>query len=103
MSLINFNEENFNELIKEGTVLVDFYADWCGPCKMLGPVLTQFSEMHKDITVVKVNVDVHQELASQYGVMSIPKLILFKDGAILATKNGFQSIDMLNNWIEESK
>lgn len=103
MNLITLNEENFEELIKEGTVLVDFYAEWCGPCKMLSSVLIQFSEMHKDVTVIKINVDTHQELANKYGVMSIPKLILFKDGNILDTKNGFQSIDMLNNWLEKGK
>lgn len=103
MALINLSEEDFNELIKEGTVLVDFYANWCGPCKMLGPVLEKFSEMNENITVVKVNVDIFQDLASEYGVMSIPKLVLFKDGNIVDVRNGFQSIDMLNNWINESK
>ena len=71
--IINYDGSNFKELIKE-KVLVDFYANWCGPCKMLAPELEKISN---DIKVVKVNVDEYQELAREYGVMSIPCIILF--------------------------
>ncbi len=78
---------NFNEIIKSNKkVLVDFYADWCGPCKMVGPLVAQIADEHDDIAVVKVNVDDEMALAGEYKVSSIPTIILFKDGE-LAKKN----------------
>ena len=75
------NKDNFSDLIREGLVLVDFYADWCGPCKMLGPVLDNLAEELKGkVKIVKVNVDELSEIAQEYGVMSIPTLILFNNG-----------------------
>ena len=71
--------EEFDELIKKDLVLVDFYADWCGPCKMLSPVLEEISN-ETDIKICKVNVDENQALAIEYKVMSIPTLIVFKEG-----------------------
>lgn len=81
----NYNGSNFNEEIK-GRVLVDFYANWCGPCKMLAPELEKISN---DIKVLKVNVDEHQDLARQYGVMSIPCVILFDNGSEVKRNVGF--------------
>ena len=78
--------ENLKELVKEGIYLVDFYADWCGPCKMMGSVL----EGMNDINVIKVNTDLHQELAREYGVMSIPTLVFFKDGVNVRQEVGFK-------------
>ena len=83
--MINYNGENFNEITKE-KVLVDFYASWCGPCKMLSPVLEKISN---DIKVVKVDVDKYQDLAREYGVMSIPCLILFEDNKEIKRNIGF--------------
>ena len=82
MEIISISNENFeNEVLKsEKIVLVDFYADWCGPCKMLSPIVEQIAKEHEDIKVVKVNVDDNQELAVQYGVVSIPTLVVIKDG-----------------------
>ena len=74
--LINYKDENFEELTKEKT-LVDFYANWCGPCRMLSPLVEKISDK---IKVVKVNVDENEELSKKYKIMSIPCLILFKDG-----------------------
>ena len=65
-------KNNFNEEIKDGKVLVDFYADWCGPCKMLGEVLLEL----EDLNILKVNVDEHPEIAKEYGVMSMPALVV---------------------------
>ena len=73
-------EDNFQELIKEGLILVDFYADWCGPCKMIAPIIEEIANERTDITVGKVNVDNDAEIAIKYGVSSIPTLIVFKDG-----------------------
>ena len=70
-------------------VLVDFWADWCGPCKMLGPILEKLSEEHAEIKVCKVNVDEQQELAAQFKVMSIPTVVAFKNGEQVAQSVGF--------------
>lgn len=82
-------ELNFDELIKEGLVLVDFYADWCGPCKMISPVLEEIDKEDEDLNIVKVNVDEQGLLAQRYGVMSIPTLVLFKDGEKVDQMIGF--------------
>lgn len=90
--------ENLNEVIKKGTWIVDFYADWCGPCKMLGTVLETMDE-----NILKINVDKHEELATSYGVMSIPTICFFKDGELKQKVIGFRGfrskeelIDILN-------
>lgn len=75
--IINGEEFKKEVLTSKENVLVDFYADWCGPCKMLGPILDEISKDHK---VFKINVDNEMELAQKYGIMSIPCMILFKDG-----------------------
>lgn len=81
MSVIYATEETFAQEISSGLVLVDFYADWCGPCKMIAPVLDELAtELEGTVKIVKVNVDNCQSVAAEYKVMSIPTLILFKDG-----------------------
>lgn len=80
MSVQKLNQNNFNNAIANGTTLVDFYADWCGPCRMVSPIVDEIAAERSDITVGKVNVDDENALAMKYGVMSIPTLIVFKDG-----------------------
>ena len=80
MSVQKLNQNNFNNAVANGTALVDFYADWCGPCRMVSPIVDEIAEERSDITVGKVNVDDENALAMKYGVMSIPTLIVFKDG-----------------------
>ena len=80
MSVQKLNQNNFNNAIANGTALVDFYADWCGPCRMVSPIVDEIAEERRDIAVGKVNVDDENALAMKYGVMSIPTLIVFKDG-----------------------
>lgn len=92
----NYDGSNFNDLIKE-RVLVDFYADWCGPCKMLGPVLEKVSD---SIKVLKVNVDSNQDLAREYGVMSIPCVVLFEDGKEVKRSVGFVPEAKLREFIK---
>ena len=77
---------NLDELVNDGIVLVDFYADWCGPCKMLGRVLEDM-----DLNVIKVNTDQHTELAQKFGVMSIPTVVIYKDGKEVDKFIGFRS------------
>ena len=89
MSVIHFSNENFDELIKEGKVLVDFYAEWCGPCKMISPVIEELGNERQDIKIVKVNVDEHANIAQKYGVMSIPTLIVFNHGNPVKQNVGF--------------
>jgi len=77
--------------VKDKPVIVDFFSEWCGPCKMMEPVLEKLSTEHKELKIVKVNVDEAQDLASEYNVMSIPTLYVFKDGAVAKQMVGFQS------------
>lgn len=87
----NLNSENFaGEVIdSSGKVLVDFYADWCGPCKMVAPILEEIAREHSELKIGKVNVDNCPELANRYRVASIPTLILFDNGAVSVLKIGF--------------
>lgn len=88
MKVINSNE--FNELMNEKAVLVDFFATWCGPCKMLSPVLEGVAEKMKDkVTIVKVDVDRSPDLAAKFGVMSVPTMIMFKNGRQVDAFSGY--------------
>lgn len=89
------NEQEFNELIK-GRILVDFYADWCGPCKRLAPLL----ENLKEIDVLKVNVDLFDSLSRSYGIMSIPTLILFENGKEIKKIIGFHTEAEIKEFIK---
>lgn len=102
MSLIHLEKENFNDLIKEGVVLVDFFAEWCGPCKMISPIISEIANELTDIKVVKVNVDEHPDISQNYGVMSIPTLILFKYGKEVAKNVGFMPKDDLIEFINNN-
>lgn len=99
--LINLKNENFNKEIENGIVVVDFYADWCGPCQMLAPVIEELASERSTAKFIKVNVDEQQDLAKQYGVMSIPTVIVFKDGKITNTNVGYVPKEIINSWIEE--
>lgn len=104
MALKHANEENFNEMIQGGNlVLVDFFATWCGPCKMLGPVLEDMSNDRDSIDIVKVDIDESMNLARNYGIMSVPTLLLFKDGQVVGQTNGFQPKESLQKFIDEHK
>lgn len=90
MALQHFNKESFDKSLNEGKLMmVDFWANWCGPCRMLGPVIEQLAEQYGDKAVIgKVDVDDQAELAMRYGVMSIPTVIFFKDGKEIDRKVG---------------
>ncbi len=94
-------KENFKEKVSEGLVLVDFFADWCGPCKMLAPVLEKLArEFGDDLKVYKVNVDNDMEIASTFKVVSIPSLFLLKDGIVVNSTMGFQKLDALREFVK---
>lgn len=95
-------EEEFNKETT-GTVLVDFYADWCGPCKMVSPIVDELSNENTDLGFRKVNVDEEPDLAVRYNVRSIPTLILFKDGEEVDRLVGFAPKQRLQSWLNENK
>lgn len=98
MSHIEINENNFEETTSKGLVLIDFYATWCGPCKMLSAELNKIDT--KDFKIGKVNVDEQQGIAMRYRVQSVPTLILFKDGKEIDKKVGFIPADQLIKWVK---
>ncbi len=88
-------------LQSETPVIVDFWAEWCGPCHAMAPVLDRIVEERPDVKLVKVNIDEEQELARRYGIASIPTMILFKDGQPAATKIGAEPKSRIQGWLED--
>ncbi|MBE4908200.1 thioredoxin [Cytobacillus suaedae] len=96
MAISNVTDQNFNTETSEGLVLADFWAPWCGPCKMIAPVLEELdSEMGEKVKIVKIDVDENQETAGKFGVMSIPTLLVMKNGEVVDKVVGFQPKDAL--------
>ena len=93
-------EKEFTELTKEGLVLVDFYADWCGPCQMLTPILEELSKKNETLKIVKINVDEFQQLAVQNKVLSIPAIKIYKDGKLVNQAVGYQELEDLETLIK---
>lgn len=98
MAIIHSNQEEFKELIKDELVIVDFFATWCGPCRMLGTVLEEIKDEYK---IVKIDVDECSEIAKEYGVMSVPTIIKFKNGIEIEKNIGFLPKEQLVEWIEK--
>ena len=103
MAHIQINENNFHEEVEavKGLVLLDFYATWCGPCKMLAPVLEALGEEHPDVKICKADVDEAAALAGKFGVQSIPTLVLFKDGEVVDGFVGFRAKEQIVPMLEK--
>ncbi len=102
MKIINLKKSTYQEevLSSEKTVLIDFYADWCGPCKLQSPYLEQFSLNNQDIKVCKVNVDEEMELAEEFGISSIPTLVVIKNGELYKKSVGLHDTQKLTNLLQ---
>ncbi len=101
--VIHGTEQNFKDLIGKDIVLVDFFATWCGPCKMLSPVLEELASDRGNIEIVKMDIDECENLARDYGIMSVPTLLLFKNGQLVSKKSGYMPKEQLMSWIEDNK
>lgn len=101
MAVLKLTTENFEKevLQAEQTVLVDFYADWCGPCKMMAPVVEEIAGEESGVKVCKINIDEEMEVAQKYGVMSIPTFIAFKKGEIAGRQTGAVPKSILRNLV----
>ena len=105
MSILNVEDKNFKEKVLDANkpVLCDFWAEWCGPCKQISPVLSELAEDYKEkILIAKVNIYENPEVPSKYGIMSIPTLILFKNGQSVASQIGVVQKDSLYKWLDEN-
>ena len=97
MATVVINKDNFEELVikSDKVVLLDFYADWCGPCQMVAPIVHSISEEHEEYLIGKVNVDDDPEIAQAFDIVSIPTLVVMKDGKIVSTAVGVRTKDQL--------
>ncbi|CDA80396.1 thioredoxin [Clostridium sp. CAG:594] len=98
----HITSNNFDEKIKKDRVLVDFYATWCGPCKMLGLVLEKFDD-ENIVPILKLDVDEAKDVAEKYKVFTIPTLIIFENGKEIKRKVGYQSLDELRKWVNDEE
>lgn len=104
MALAHANDETFQSLIGNGITLVDFWAVWCGPCRMFGPIFESVSEKISDVNFVKFEIDeTNRRTPTQYGIRSIPCVLAFKDGELVEARTGLMDEETVTGWIKELK
>lgn len=102
MAIVKVTSENFEQVkSSDKTVLLDFYADWCGPCRMVGPLVEQLAEEHPEYLICKVNVDDEPALASQFGIVSIPTLVVLRDGEVVKQSSGAKPKHLILAMLED--
>ncbi|MFT9082751.1 MAG: thioredoxin [Leuconostoc pseudomesenteroides] len=99
--VIEINDQNFNDETRTGLVLTDFWASWCGPCKMQSPVVEEMSERFSDIKFIKLNTEHNQKVATELGIKAIPTLLIKKDGVVVDRLTGFHNKEMLSEILEQ--
>ncbi len=101
--MLEVTRTNYDEVTKSGVTVLDFWAAWCGPCKMQSPVFEAVAKAHENITFGKVNVDEQSELAEQFQIMSIPTIVFLKDGEVVKRVRGYQTEENLEYHLEQFK
>lgn len=97
------NIEKYNELMNKESAVIDFFAEWCGPCRMLGPIVEEISNEHPEYNLYKLDIDEFSDLAEKHNVQSVPTIIFFKKGVEVDRKSGFMPADTLKELIEKNK
>ena len=104
MALQHANDESFDTMVKDGLTLVDFWASWCGPCQMFGPIFEDVSDTIKDVHFVKFEIDeVNRRTPAKFGIRSIPSFLAFKNGELKEARTGLMDEETLTEWIKELK
>ena len=104
MALKHANDENFDSMIQSGLTLVDFWASWCGPCQMFGPIFEDVSDSQTDVNFVKFEIDeTNRRTPAKFGIRSIPSVLAFKNGELKEARTGLMDEETLTQWIKELK